>query len=268
MYHRTLAHTQGFVGQVEWSMNLPVYLLWFFWLSSFFNFRSPSGKILLTKMARGVKVWSAEVSECILICSDKAFSIVLSSRMVFARGLLIEIRRLKWLDGSLQAIVRILVPFLCHDWTERLSAFLSVEESIATKLVSLILPAVLKVIQTYPRISTATSAAIRYSLERSFLLPKQSIGSRRVWFWSYEAPRYCYHPRFSASCGGRAATPITNRRTAEQVESRETDRRWVCPYYACLHRSIHLSVYNVETKQIEKWVLTDTHNDPSFNLLC
>ena len=65
-------------------------------------------------MARGVKVWSAEVSESILTCSDKVFSII-SLRMAFARRPLIEIRRLKWLDGSLQVMVRIFSGgFLFH----------------------------------------------------------------------------------------------------------------------------------------------------------
>ncbi|PPQ86642.1 hypothetical protein CVT25_006826 [Psilocybe cyanescens] len=41
--HRTLAHPQGFVGQVAWS---------------------PTGNILLTKMARGIKVWTAEDGVC------------------------------------------------------------------------------------------------------------------------------------------------------------------------------------------------------------
>ncbi|PPQ66540.1 hypothetical protein CVT26_009513 [Gymnopilus dilepis] len=41
--HRTLAHPQGFVGFVAWS---------------------PNGKTLLTKMARGIKVWNAETGVC------------------------------------------------------------------------------------------------------------------------------------------------------------------------------------------------------------
>ncbi|CAA7264399.1 unnamed protein product [Cyclocybe aegerita] len=41
--HRTLAHAQGFIGQVAWS---------------------PNGNILLTKMARGIKVWTAEDGVC------------------------------------------------------------------------------------------------------------------------------------------------------------------------------------------------------------
>ncbi|KAF8342880.1 uncharacterized protein EI90DRAFT_2964705 [Cantharellus anzutake] len=41
--HRKLAHAKGFVGQVAWS---------------------PNGKILLTKMTRGVKVWSSETGVC------------------------------------------------------------------------------------------------------------------------------------------------------------------------------------------------------------
>lgn len=41
--HRTLAHTQGFVGQVAWS---------------------PKGNLLLTKFSRGMKVWMAENGVC------------------------------------------------------------------------------------------------------------------------------------------------------------------------------------------------------------
>jgi len=74
--HRTLAHTQGFVGQVEWS---------------------PSGKILLTKMARGIKVWSTENGVC---------------RRTIDRNTPIEL----------------------VTWFPTGDAFLSVEESIATKL--------------------------------------------------------------------------------------------------------------------------------------
>ncbi|KAF8903319.1 hypothetical protein CPB84DRAFT_1728396 [Gymnopilus junonius] len=43
MPHRTLAHPQGFVGLVAWS---------------------PNGKLLLTKMTRGIKVWNAESGVC------------------------------------------------------------------------------------------------------------------------------------------------------------------------------------------------------------
>ncbi|KAF9450606.1 WD40 repeat-like protein [Macrolepiota fuliginosa MF-IS2] len=41
--HRTLAHVKGFVGQVAWS---------------------PDGKYLLTKMSKGMKVWTAEDGVC------------------------------------------------------------------------------------------------------------------------------------------------------------------------------------------------------------
>ncbi|RDB27816.1 hypothetical protein Hypma_002286 [Hypsizygus marmoreus] len=41
--HRILAHAQGFVGQVAWS---------------------PTGNMLLTKLARGIKVWTAEEGVC------------------------------------------------------------------------------------------------------------------------------------------------------------------------------------------------------------
>ncbi|KAF9482296.1 WD40 repeat-like protein [Pholiota conissans] len=74
--HRTLAHAQGFVGQVAWS---------------------PNGKILLTKMARGVKVWTAEEGVC---------------RKTINR------------NTSIEAIT----------WCPTGDAFLSIEDSIVTKL--------------------------------------------------------------------------------------------------------------------------------------
>ena len=133
-------------------------------LAENFVYRSPSGKILLTKMARGVKVWSAEVSECILACSVKMSSIPF--RTAFARRPLIGIHRLKWLHGSLMVMVRILVPYYFYmpwlNWLPCYIAFLSIEESTATKLVSLILSFILKVNQTYLRTSTAMLAAIHY----------------------------------------------------------------------------------------------------------
>ena len=57
--------------------------------------------------------------------------------MVFAGGLLIEIRRLNLLRGSRQVMVGVFMQ--CHftiSGIKCLIAFLSVEESIATKLVS------------------------------------------------------------------------------------------------------------------------------------
>jgi hypothetical protein len=54
--HRILAHPQGFVGQVAWSV-VTVYMLLFFLTYH----RSPSGNILLTKLNRKIKVWT-EVS--------------------------------------------------------------------------------------------------------------------------------------------------------------------------------------------------------------
>ncbi|KIM47068.1 hypothetical protein M413DRAFT_23353 [Hebeloma cylindrosporum] len=74
--HRTLAHPQGFVGQVAWS---------------------PTGKILLTKMARGVKVWTAEDGVC---------------KKTINRNVAIE--TITWFPDS--------------------KAFLSIEDSIATKV--------------------------------------------------------------------------------------------------------------------------------------
>ncbi|KAF8190525.1 hypothetical protein BJ912DRAFT_965422 [Pholiota molesta] len=74
--HRTLAHAQGFVGQVAWS---------------------PNGKILLTKMARGIKVWTAEEGVC---------------RKTINR------------NTSIEAIT----------WCPTGEAFLSIEDSIVTKL--------------------------------------------------------------------------------------------------------------------------------------
>ena len=112
-------------------------------------------------MARGVKVWSAEVSECFLACSDKASSIF-SFRTAFAKRPLIGMHRLKWLHGSLQVMVRILSPFYAMFGLNALLAFLSIEESTATKLVSLMLSVILEVIQTYLRILTAMLAAILY----------------------------------------------------------------------------------------------------------
>ncbi|KDR80328.1 hypothetical protein GALMADRAFT_242702 [Galerina marginata CBS 339.88] len=74
--HRTLAHAEGFVGQVAWS---------------------PNGKTLLTKMGRGIKVWTAEDGVC---------------KKTINRNTSVEL--ISWFpDGS---------------------AFLSVEDSIATKL--------------------------------------------------------------------------------------------------------------------------------------
>jgi hypothetical protein len=72
-----------------------------------------------------------------------------SFRTVFARRPLIGIHRLKWLHGSLQVMVRTLVPLYAMNGLNALLAFLSIEESTATKLVSLILSVILEVIQTY-----------------------------------------------------------------------------------------------------------------------
>ncbi|KAF8155867.1 hypothetical protein B0H34DRAFT_512681 [Crassisporium funariophilum] len=74
--HRTLAHAQGFVGQVAWS---------------------PTGNFLLTKMARGVKVWTAEDGVC---------------KKTINRNLAIE--SITWYPAG--------------------DAFLSIEDSVATKL--------------------------------------------------------------------------------------------------------------------------------------
>ena len=93
-----------------------------------------------------------------------------SFRMAFAWRPSIGIHRLKWLHGSLQVMVSILIPFYAMIGSNALLAFLSIEESIATKLVSLILSVILEVIQTYLRISTAMLAAIHCILKRSLSL--------------------------------------------------------------------------------------------------
>lgn len=74
--------------------------------------------------------------------------------MVFAGGLLIEIRQLNWLHGSRQVMVGVFMH--CHftnSGIKCLVAFLSVEESIATKLVSywFILSMVLNSLQNLPQ---------------------------------------------------------------------------------------------------------------------
>ncbi|KAF9530279.1 hypothetical protein CPB83DRAFT_851296 [Crepidotus variabilis] len=74
--HRVLAHAQGFVGQVAWS---------------------PNGKLLLTKMPRGVKVWTAEEGVC---------------------------KKTIMRNTSIEAIT----------WCPNGEAFLSIEDSIVTKL--------------------------------------------------------------------------------------------------------------------------------------
>jgi hypothetical protein len=90
---------------------------------------------------------------------------------------------LKWLHGSLEVMVRILVPFhYYYAMTElnTLLAFLSIEESTATKLVSLILSLIPEVIQTFLRISTAMLAAIPYISLKGVLLTNHPLGSGRV----------------------------------------------------------------------------------------
>ena len=93
-----------------------------------------------------------------------------SFRTAFAWRPLIGIHQLKWLHGSLQVMVRTLVPFYAMIGLNALLAFLSIEESTATKLVSLILSVILEVIQTYLRISTAMLAAIHFILKKKSFL--------------------------------------------------------------------------------------------------
>ncbi|KAF9568278.1 WD40 repeat-like protein [Agrocybe pediades] len=93
--HRTLAHAQGFVGQVAWS---------------------PTGKLLLTKMARGVKVWTAEV----YIFS--AFQQVIDPTFCCAQ------------DGVCKKTINRNVSIESVTWFPDGNSFLSIEESVATKL--------------------------------------------------------------------------------------------------------------------------------------
>lgn len=51
--HRVLAHPQGFVGQVAWFVFCTVYGVF-----SLILFRSPSGNTLLTRLSRGIKIWT------------------------------------------------------------------------------------------------------------------------------------------------------------------------------------------------------------------
>ncbi|KAI0074084.1 WD40 repeat-like protein [Panus rudis PR-1116 ss-1] len=74
--HRILAHPQGFVGQVAWS---------------------PTGKFLLTKLNRGIKVWTAEEGVCRRTIDRKR-----------------AVQSIAWLPGG--------------------EAFLSVEDAAVTKL--------------------------------------------------------------------------------------------------------------------------------------
>lgn len=100
--HRILAHPQGFVGQVAWSVDRR----YLFCVSLKDLRRSPSGSLLLTKLGRGVKVWT-EV--CIPLPHGKFLPLYLSCyRMACAEKRSIAVEMSSLLHGS--RVVKVSCP--------------------------------------------------------------------------------------------------------------------------------------------------------------
>jgi hypothetical protein len=77
--HRVLAHPQGFVGQVAWFVFFTLYVVF-----SLILFRSPSGNTLLTRLSRGIKIWTEVCNttrKSLAFCQNTGFNVFLGRRM-------------------------------------------------------------------------------------------------------------------------------------------------------------------------------------------